>query len=76
MIGGALNGIADWYRADGELSVETIADEFALRLTEGLAASELERGFAGSKPLPKTEKLDRRDRPSDRRKPDTSGGDR
>ena len=39
VIGGALNGIADWHRADGELSVETIADEFALRLTEGLAAA-------------------------------------
>ena len=37
-IGGALNGIADWYRPDGALSVETIADEFALRLTDGLAA--------------------------------------
>ncbi len=37
-IGGALNGIADWYRPRGELSVETISDEFALRLTEGLVA--------------------------------------
>lgn len=34
---GALNGVADWYRADGPLSVETLADEFALRLTEGYA---------------------------------------
>jgi AcrR family transcriptional regulator len=38
MIGGALNGIADWYRPDGALTVETIADDFALRLTEGIAA--------------------------------------
>jgi AcrR family transcriptional regulator len=37
-IGGALNGIADWYRPRGDLSAETIADEFALQLTEGLAA--------------------------------------
>ena len=37
VIAGALNGIADWYRPGGDLSVETIADEFALRLTEGLA---------------------------------------
>lgn len=37
-IGGALNGIADWYRPDGALTVETIADEFALQLTEGYAA--------------------------------------
>jgi hypothetical protein len=35
---GALNGIADWYRLEGELSVEAIAEEFALRLTDGLAA--------------------------------------
>ncbi len=34
---GALNGIADWYRAGGELSVEAIAEEFALTLTDGLA---------------------------------------
>ena len=38
VIAGALNGIADWYKPAGDLSVETIADEFALRLTEGLAA--------------------------------------
>ncbi len=37
VIAGALNGIADWYRPGGDLPVETIADEFALRLTEGLA---------------------------------------
>lgn len=36
-IAGALNGIADWYRPHGELSVEVIADEFAPRLTEGLS---------------------------------------
>src|SRR5271166_6974646 len=50
-IAGALNGIADWYRPRGDLSVETIADEFALRLTEGLAvrASQL-RATATPKP--------------------------
>ena len=37
VIVGALNGIADWYRPGGDLTAETIADEFALRLTEGLA---------------------------------------
>ncbi len=36
-IAGALNGIADWYKPGGDLSVETIANEFALLLTEGLA---------------------------------------
>ncbi len=37
-IAGALNGIADWYREDGALSADAIADEFARRLTEGYAA--------------------------------------
>ena len=56
-IGGPLNGIADWYRPDGALSVETIADEFALRLTDGLAAKR-----SGSpipprlKPIPKAKR--------------------
>jgi AcrR family transcriptional regulator len=35
---GALNGIADWYRADGALSPEVLGAEFARRLTEGYAA--------------------------------------
>ena len=78
VIGGALNGIADWHRADGALSVETIADEFALRLTEGLAA--MRNGAATSavvESAPEDRKNStRRDHPSDRRKPDTSGGDR
>lgn len=38
IITGSLNGIGAWYRPDGELSVAAIADEFAIRLTEGLAA--------------------------------------
>ncbi len=43
---GALNGVADWYRADGPLSVETLADEFALRLTEGYAMPQPQRARA------------------------------
>lgn len=35
---GAMNGIADWYRADGALSPEMLGEEFALRLTQGYAA--------------------------------------
>ena len=53
MIGGALNGIADWYRPDGALPVETIADEFALRLTEGLAKQKRAVVAARPKPVPK-----------------------
>ena len=34
---GALNGIADWYRADGALSSDILGAEFAKRLTEGYA---------------------------------------
>ena len=37
VIAGALNGIADWYKPGGDLAVDAITDEFALRLTEGLA---------------------------------------
>jgi AcrR family transcriptional regulator len=36
-VAGALNGIADWYRPGGRLTAEEIAEEFAVRLTEGLA---------------------------------------
>lgn len=39
-VAGALNGIADWYRPRGDLSVEVIADEFALSLTDGLTTRE------------------------------------
>src|SRR5262249_48742221 len=34
LITGALNGIGAWYRPDGALSAETIAEEFVVRLTE------------------------------------------
>lgn len=36
-IAGALNWVGHWYRADGRLSPEAIADDFAMRLTEPLA---------------------------------------
>src|SRR5208282_1095047 len=38
IITGALNAIGHWYRPDGSLAPETIAQEFAVRLTEGIAA--------------------------------------
>jgi AcrR family transcriptional regulator len=38
VITGSLNWIGQWYRSDGEFPPAAIADEFALRLTEGLAA--------------------------------------
>jgi AcrR family transcriptional regulator len=38
VITGALNGIGAWYQPEGRLPVDTIADEFVARLTEGLAA--------------------------------------
>jgi AcrR family transcriptional regulator len=38
VITGSLNWIGQWYRPDGELSPAAIADEFALRLTEGFSA--------------------------------------
>lgn len=36
-IAGSLNWIGHWYQRDGALPPEAIADEFAMRLTEGLA---------------------------------------
>ncbi|WP_315834300.1 TetR/AcrR family transcriptional regulator [Bradyrhizobium prioriisuperbiae] len=36
-IAGSLNWIGHWYRHDGALSPQAIADDFAIRLTEGLA---------------------------------------
>jgi hypothetical protein len=36
-IAGALNWIGHWYRRDGALPPDDIADEFTVRLTEGLA---------------------------------------
>lgn len=37
-LAGALNWIGHWYRPDGDLQPSAIADEFALRLLEGIAA--------------------------------------
>jgi len=36
-ITGALNGIGAWYRPDGDRTADEIAEEFATRLTDGLA---------------------------------------
>ena len=38
-IAGSLNWIGHWYRRDGGLSPTAIADEFTVRLTEGLATA-------------------------------------
>ena len=37
-IAGSLNWIGHWFQRDGPLSAETIAENFAVQLTEGLAA--------------------------------------
>ncbi len=47
-IAGSLNWIGHWYRPDGELSAEAIADEFAARLTDGLAAKRSRRSNGGA----------------------------
>lgn len=38
-IAGSLNWIGHWFRRDGTLSGTAVAEEFAIRLTEGLAAT-------------------------------------
>lgn len=45
-IAGSLNWIGHWYRHDGASSPNAISEEFAVRLTEGLA-----RRSTGSKPM-------------------------
>ena len=40
-IAGSLNWIGHWYQRDGALSADAIADEFSIRLTEGLATKQL-----------------------------------
>ncbi len=42
-IAGSLNWIGHWFRRGGALSAEAIAEEFADRLTEGLAAKPIRR---------------------------------
>lgn len=37
-IAGSLNWIGHWFQRDGAMSAELVANEFAVRLTEGLAA--------------------------------------
>jgi AcrR family transcriptional regulator len=39
VIAGSLNWIGHWFQRDGAMSATAIADEFAARLTEGLAAT-------------------------------------
>jgi AcrR family transcriptional regulator len=46
-IAGSLNWIGHWYQPGGALEAETIANEFAIRLTEGLAMK------PGRKPTPR-----------------------
>ena len=48
-IAGSLNWIGHWYQPGGALPAQDIAAEFAVRLTEGLAAKQL-RGKAGRPP--------------------------
>lgn len=49
-IAGSLNWIGHWYQHDGALSPQAVADDFAIRLTEGLAA----KTSKTRKPKPKT----------------------
>ena len=53
-IAGSLNWIGHWYQPSGALSAESIAAEFAIRLTEGLAAKTART--AAEKPLRKSKK--------------------
>ena len=43
-IAGSLNWIGHWFQPDGALSADAIADEFSVRLTEGLATKPIRQG--------------------------------
>ena len=49
IITGSLNGIGAWYRPDGDLPVDVIAETFVERLTEGVAARRGTRRTRGTK---------------------------
>jgi AcrR family transcriptional regulator len=49
-IAGSLNWIGHWYQPDGGLSPTQIADEFTVRLTEGLAAGPAQHRTAKTTP--------------------------
>lgn len=49
-IAGSLNWIGHWYRHDGALSPQAVADEFTVRLTEGLASKTSRTKTPKSKP--------------------------
>lgn len=49
-IAGSLNWIGHWFQPGGELSAEAVAHEFAIRLTEGLAARSTGSGRRATSP--------------------------
>jgi len=49
-IAGSLNWIGHWFQPGGELSAEAVANEFAIRLTEGLAARSTGSGRRATSP--------------------------
>ena len=55
-IAGSLNWIGHWYQRGGELTPDAIADDFAERLTEGLAAAATSKRPAKKSSAPKTKK--------------------
>ena len=61
-IAGSLNWIGHWFQPGGELSAEAIASEFAVRLTEGLAAKPARRRAAQRPPSASGPAADRGER--------------
>lgn len=50
---GALNWIGHWYKPDGDLSPDQIADDFAVRLTSGLAKPPARKKTTAARPARK-----------------------
>lgn len=59
-IAGSLNWIGHWYQRGGELSPQAIADEFSIRLTEGIARRPINKKSAAKAPAKHTRKPPKR----------------
>ncbi|MBB1090110.1 TetR/AcrR family transcriptional regulator [Rhodopseudomonas palustris] len=55
-IAGSLNWIGHWYQRGGSLTPDAIADEFAIRLTDGLARRSVRKASAEAAPAPRKRK--------------------
>ncbi|WP_166296807.1 MULTISPECIES: TetR/AcrR family transcriptional regulator [unclassified Bradyrhizobium] len=58
-IAGSLNWIGHWFQPGGELTGRAVAEEFAIRLTEGIATTSTRKTTAHKAAVPAAEKADK-----------------